>query len=319
MGHQPVDATTARRLAVALLAVVALAAAAATIDTTVTGGTGGGFGFGSGGAVGGSPSPAIDAPANERAFAAGGVCVPFLTRPLVVAGLLLAVLVSLYTVYRETDSPGAVAATAVGVGLPLAMLWALLTACQFDLRLALGFGFDGRGGGVPLPAGGEEFGFGGTGGGGGTVATPTAIFGAVLVVALVAAVVLFLVSTGDALNGDDERDESASASAADVRGVGRAAGEAADRLEDDADVDNEVYRAWIEMTAHLDVDRPASSTPGEFVAAAVDAGMDPADVEELTDLFEAVRYGDESVTEERGERAVSALRRIESAYAGEDA
>ncbi|MFD1597698.1 DUF4129 domain-containing protein [Halobellus rarus] len=79
-----------------------------------------------------------------------------------------------------------------------------------------------------------------------------------------------------------------------------------------------MYRAWVEMTAHLDLDRPQSSTPGEFAAAAVDAGMDPDDVDELTRLFEAVRYGDERVTDARADRAVAALRRIESAYAGDE-
>ncbi|SDX59070.1 DUF4129 domain-containing protein [Halobellus clavatus] len=310
------DRTTARRVAVALLAVVALAAAAATIETTVTGGAGGGFGFGSSGSVGDSPEPVIGVPVSQSAFRAVVICVPFLARPPVVAGLVAVALVGHYLVYRETESLGAVAATAVGVGLPLALLWGLLVACQLESGPIFRFGFFGSDGGALFPSGGGAFGLGGSDGG--TVATPTAVFGLALFVALVAAVVLLVASTGDAITQDDETEESESTPPADVREVGRAAGAAADRLEGDADVGNEVYRAWVEMTAHLDVERPASSTPGEFAAAAVDAGMDPDDVDELTHLFEAVRYGDEGVTDARAERAVAALRRIESAYAGEE-
>ncbi|RJS95802.1 DUF4129 domain-containing protein, partial [Halococcus sp. IIIV-5B] len=96
---------------------------------------------------------------------------------------------------------------------------------------------------------------------------------------------------------------------------GRAAGRAADRIEHDAGLENGVYRAWREMTDHLDVARPESSTPGEFARAATEAGMRGRDVDELTDLFTRVRYGDERVTDERERRATSALRRIEETYA----
>lgn len=69
------------------------------------------------------------------------------------------------------------------------------------------------------------------------------------------------------------------------------------------------------MTTHLDVDRPASSTPDEFTRAATQAGMACGDVEELIDLFVTVRYGGGDVTRERETRAVAALRRIEREYA----
>ncbi|MFC6961587.1 DUF4129 domain-containing protein [Halocatena marina] len=38
------------------------------------------------------------------------------------------------------------------------------------------------------------------------------------------------------------------------------------------------------------------------------------DVEELTTLFEATRYGNVDVSEEREQRALAALRRIEREY-----
>ena len=110
-------------------------------------------------------------------------------------------------------------------------------------------------------------------------------------------------------DADDGTDSSAA--------VGRAAGRAADRLERTVDVDNEVYRAWREMTTLLDVERPESSTPGEFAAAAVDAGLSQSDVSELTRLFEAVRYGDRD-PEGREEPALAVFRRIEAEYAEEE-
>ena len=50
---------------------------------------------------------------------------------------------------------------------------------------------------------------------------------------------------------------------------------------------------------------------------AVEAGMAREDVDRLTSLFEEVRYGGESPTEEREEQALEALRRIEDEYAGD--
>mgnify|MGYP000268306990 CR=1 FL=1 len=116
--------------------------------------------------------------------------------------------------------------------------------------------------------------------------------------------------------GDDD-DASRAGGEADLSAVGRAAGAAADRIDADADVDNEVYRAWDEMRAHVDAVDPETTAPGEFAEAAVAAGMDPDDVAELTDLFAQVRYGGRD-PEARADRAVAALRRIEAAYTDDD-
>ncbi|ELY33164.1 hypothetical protein C500_02509 [Natrialba magadii ATCC 43099] len=105
----------------------------------------------------------------------------------------------------------------------------------------------------------------------------------------------------------------------DALAVGSAAGRAADRLDDTDDVDNEIYRAWREMTQPLDVDRPESSTPGEFATAAIDAGLDRQHVDELTHLFEDVRYGTTETTPELEKRAVSILREIEVTYGDDSA
>lgn len=100
--------------------------------------------------------------------------------------------------------------------------------------------------------------------------------------------------------------------------IGRIAGEAADRIASEGAeqnaATNHVYRAWQEMTARLDVEGPETTTPGEFQAAAVDAGMGADDVRELTRLFEEVRYGGQRPTPDREDRALAVLRRIESRY-----
>lgn len=118
-----------------------------------------------------------------------------------------------------------------------------------------------------------------------------------------------LVSGGDAApaDGDESTDST------DLHAVGRSAGEAADRIEAEAPVTNEVFRAWYEMTRQLDVRDPATTAPDEFEARAIETGMDPDDVARLTTLFEEVRYGERD-PDSREERAVAALRRIETAY-----
>lgn len=103
----------------------------------------------------------------------------------------------------------------------------------------------------------------------------------------------------------------------DEAAVSRAAGEAADRIEsapDAAAYENEVYRAWREMTRLLDVPRPAASTPGEFCRAALEAGLDPEASRTLTRAFEDVRYGTADPTTDRERRVVEALRRIEATH-----
>lgn len=139
------------------------------------------------------------------------------------------------------------------------------------------------------------------------------------VAALVGAVLLVgLALLVRSRSGDDDREDEADTDEETVERVRQVAGEAADRIETDAhaDPDNEVYRAWRELTTHLDVADPRTSTPAEFAAAAVEAGVDREAVSELTAVFRAVRYGGRTPTDERERRAVEALRRIEG---GDDA
>ncbi|WP_247731150.1 DUF4129 domain-containing protein [Halovivax limisalsi] len=102
----------------------------------------------------------------------------------------------------------------------------------------------------------------------------------------------------------------------DLEAAATAAGAAAARIDAQADVENEVYRAWLEMTDHLGVVRPETTTPAEFERRAIAAGMRREDVETLTDCFRDVRYGERDPAP-RAERAISALERIEREYAEE--
>ena len=136
---------------------------------------------------------------------------------------------------------------------------------------------------------------------------------------LILGVILVLRRYG--LRSDEDSNGEPSESTEETTALGAIAGQAADRIEDrensGPNADNEVYRAWEEMTAQLDIESGETTTPREFEQQATAAGMAPDDVRELTDLFEMVRYGGETATEDREQRAVSVLRRIESTYGGE--
>ncbi len=289
----------------ALLAVLAISVAAATIDEP--GGGSGGFGAGDTGSAGiGSEPFAIDfSPDDPTSTSPPGWLVEWFGRLL----FLLFAVASLYTLYQFYRQHGLRGiATVAGIGVVLAGFLYLL--------LQSGGGGDGlnRGGGSAnntslIPAGGVP--------GGSEAAVPATdpptVLAALFCLALLAAGLVLVRATGDdefTPEPDPLPDEGT-----DVQAVGRVAGEAADRIARGAVTDNEVYRAWREMTGHLDVANPQSSTPNEFAAAAVDAGMAREDVEALTELFEAVRYGGAAVTEEREQAALDALRNIEAGFA----
>jgi hypothetical protein len=146
---------------------------------------------------------------------------------------------------------------------------------------------------------------------GGVRLHPLAVAAVGLAVPLAAAgVALYAVLSGDETDAADGEDDET------LDAIGEVAGEAADRIETDADATNEVYRAWREMVRHLDVANPDATTPEQFASAAVEAGMRREHVEALTRLFEDVRYGGRDATD-REAAALDALREIEAAYAGD--
>jgi hypothetical protein len=316
-----VNRRTALTVAVAALALVAVALSAATLDSAQTSREGGlGLGSTADAGVGDGGAGSVGAGGGSPAFEGAdlSLCFPVLNSPPVVFGIVAAFLLLAYALYRETGTAFVPAGVVGAFGIPVFLVHALLTSCGGpppDGRSLIPALSGPRNESGFLPAGAGSTGVSDAAG---QVTAPTVVLGLLLLVALAGSVVLLFVSTDDdeAPVPDEEPEPPAET---DVAAVGRAAGEAADRIEGDADVDNEVYRAWREMTDHVAVASPRSSTPGEFAAAAVDAGMDREDVTELTALFEDVRYGGEAPTAERERRAVAALRRIERAYAEDGA
>jgi hypothetical protein len=314
---------TAIALVLALLAIIAIGLAAATLDNPVSS-SGDGFGSGSGDGTGsgesaqerteaenGSTSPGIPGlEAGEIESAAP--CWTWLDTFWPKLALVLAILSIAAIIAYVTKVPVLGVMMVVPLSFFTYLFFLILTSCGvFELNLGGGIGL-----GQGNPSGNNSSG-GGMGEAAETVASqPSLLLGVILVVLVVAAVLLLFLATGNAGEEPDREEETPpDPPTPDIGAVGRAAGEAADRIAGEADAGNEVYRAWAEMTDHLAVDGPESSTPAEFAEAAVDAGMAPDDVRELTSLFEEVRYGTVEATEDREERAVAALRRIEAGYA----
>jgi hypothetical protein len=81
--------------------------------------------------------------------------------------------------------------------------------------------------------------------------------------------------------------------------------QALDALQAGADIKNTVIRCYVEMSRVLDeqrgIRRQETATPREFEQQLKAAGLPDAQIEQLTRLFEAVRYG-AKVTDERQER-----------------
>lgn len=320
-------AVRVRPLLIALVAILAIALAAATLNTAVApdgsfGADGpGGLGDGSDLGEGGDEGDDVATP-SVGLTGLGGVlpviplpCFPVLNS----LGFLLAVAtvgaLGLYWLYRR-DGPWTPVAVVIAFLPPALLVHALFTACRRadEVRLSLpganrtanfsvNFGLAAGQGGGGAAAGGRPL-------------LSLALVGFLAIALLVALATLFY-STGDdgaPPPATDEDDQAPDRMAA----VGRAAGRAANRIERDAEADNAVYHAWREMTQYLDVPHPNASTPDEFATAAIQAGMAREDVEELTRLFEAVRYGGVAPTVDRERRAIAAFRRIETEYARDD-
>lgn len=281
----------------AIVAVLGLAAAAATLDSAI---------FETAG-PGGLPEPE----AQNEGLGPTSILYVYL------AVVLFATFAVIFAVRSDDLTPtqlvGLTAALAVGcfvvVGF-LSMTDARITQDLIDsLSSSFGSGADAappgtsNGSGSPPPGDGD-----GTGSGG-------AILTVGLLGAFLALVGVGVVVVGRMLRSPTEptRTDSGSQQSA----IARAAGRAAAALEDEH-LGNPVYRAWAEMIDGLPVDDPETTTPAAFARAAIDAGLDPADVSQLTDLFREVRYGEAELTDERVERATAALRRIEATHGADE-
>lgn len=298
-----VNRTVAALLAV--LAVLALGAAAATLeDTTAAGGAGG---TGDERGVGAGTGDRFDLGGLNESEVSEAATLPPIVGKVFAVILVSVAAFGIYVFYREHGLRGLL--TVLGaVGVFVLLLYLLLqgvgSGVDLDGRSGL---LDGQSPTIPggAPAGPESNVV--------PVIDPPATLLALFGLVLVGAAALVLRLTGDDVA--EAAPEMENTPAPDVAAVGLAAGRAADRIEADVGVENAVFRAWREMTRELDVDNPTASTPAEFAAAAVDAGMAREDVTELTGLFEAVRYGGHDPDADRERRAVDALRNIQRTYA----
>ncbi|MUW14041.1 DUF4129 domain-containing protein [Halorubrum sp. CBA1125] len=296
---------TTRSGGLAVLAVLAVAFAAATLDSTIVPESDAPSSLaGSGESEEGGliPLPQANATPGESLQ----VSVP--TEILTVLAVIVALVFVVYVIFYWRDALGLLLAGAVMFGV-LFVLFGVLYPAATPIR-------------PPMVEPGNGSIFGGRGGGTDPTQTapPSLLFLLVLGLALVGAAVALRKTTAE--DGDDTATEFDDDETADAAAVGRAAGRAADRLEEEkeaeTDVDNEVYRTWREMTDLLAVEDPETSTPGEFAAAAVEAGLGREDVTELTRLFEDVRYGNHRPSDEHERRALTVFRRIEERYAEAD-
>lgn len=295
------DRKTAEIVIVALVALAVVALAAATLDSTSSPGGGGGLGGanGSGGAF--LPNDSVNVSTYDVDL-----------DPPRWAILSLTLLGIIGAIWYLWNNPLEVLELVLGMAVLFAALLMLVELLSELFGTPLG-----KTGGGLFSEGFSLF--------GGSVEDPTSTTFPVTSVELLVVIVLGVVlvwavlwltkepSSREPVSGAEE-----TSTTEDARLIGQTARTAANRIEADAPVDNEVYRAWAEMTELLDVPNPDSSTPADFAVAAVEAGMRREDVEELTALFRAVRYGSSEATPGRERRAVEAFRRIESAYLPED-
>lgn len=275
--------------------------AAATLPTATRDRESGSPGDGDGDGGGFLPPPPEESPAG----AADPPSIPSELFVLIAVIVVLALVWHLYHNRRAVLFWAAQVVVLAGVGFVL--YWLL------SERLSSELGGEGQ----PEPEAG--FGEGGGNGADPVIETDPSLVSVLLV--LLAG--LFLVGLVVAMTrtgaGDDEDERQVATSEETAAAIGRAAGRAADRLAEAERADNEIYRAWIELTELVSPPNSETKTPGEFAALAVDAGMEPTDVRELTGLFEEVRYGTYEPSEADERRAIGLFRRIESTYAEETA
>ena len=288
------------RLVAALVGIVAIAVAAATITSPTEPGDSGtdAVGPGEGDGVAPSPPPA-DPPAG------GAAIPPFLEYLLLIVVAVLAVAVAWYLLAHRRELVKTLALAVAAVAIVL-VLFTVLTRVAPDAALNATPTDTADGGELP----------GGESGDGEANGMPIGSLLSLLVIVAAIFAGALVLSRSDPSEVATAADDPEPSTAGPPE-VGAAAGRAADRIRRADDVDNEVYRAWREMTRHLEVDRPETSTPREFAVAAVEAGMAREHVDDLTRLFEDVRYGHRETTDELEARAASILRTIEAAYTDE--
>lgn len=262
----------------------------------------------------------LPAGGNLTAVSGGTETVVTIPNPLLIAIALILVAYVVLAVLQDPRSAAlaVVKMAAAGVLLALVLLALFQLGSMFASEGDLGI----FGGGNPLGSGsgsGSGSGAGDESAVTGPTLPPELLFG--LVVVALVGLGLALAGMGRTgsgglpwIAGESVGEDDFGPDESDLSAIGAEAGRALARLGAVADADNEVYRTWREMTAQLGLGDPTSATPREFAAAAVKAGMAPALVEELTELFESVRYGGTEPTSDLETRARTVFGEIEARY-----
>jgi hypothetical protein len=285
--------------AVVLLGVgISAATLSSTVETGAEGSGGGGGGFQ-------SPPQIPDLDQNDESNGNLPPIVAQIIAALLVLGALMILVYGL--IYRKQVA--VLAAVLIGAAVVVWLFIQLLNMLSAPDGVVGGW-FDGLSGFT-----------GGSGSDGGEISAARNLLFLVAVAVLgVLGIYLFSGADRQPADPDSEESEEDAQTGEEVTEMGKIAGRAADRIENrdtDEHVDNQVYEAYSEMTAQLDVTTDQSTTPQEFADAAAEEGMAANDVAALTTLFEAVRYGGYAATADREQEAVETLRRIERRYTDE--
>lgn len=222
--------------------------------------------------------------------------------------MLAAVVAVIAIIYKaQLSAEAAVHVAMISLGPILLMVWALDSlgnGCP-DMSSSASQGATDTGGNIKQAV--EGVGDGTIAGL--SIAPPTLLVGGFVAVALLLLVAVYFVP-----DEEEESDTLLDFEGTSDAEIANAARKAADTIEIGTDPDNDVYRAWAEMATELDVDDPNTRTPTEIAEAAREAGVDEKDIEELSALFEEVRYSTADPTPEREQRAVEVLREIEAHF-----
>lgn len=282
-----------------VLAVIALGAAGAAIGTGGEGGSSS-AGLGEGEGVGGGPSQGgpLGMEVEIIPLIPGG-WIPLVLGIIAVSGFVYAVVKLVLTILARDWAELKRFLVEAGQKIGIIVLIAVAAWLLFGL-------FDGSSGGgsTGILGGGESEGAGGS-------SSDTGIQLPGLVgIAVVAAVVLFIAFLSLRRRGEDE--ETAPQPTIEPDTGGAVTGGGSERVTaavPTTPADNDVYRAWLDLVDAAGVSA-TRRTPAEVAERAVEAGVDEDATREITDLFEAVRYGPGDPGSEDERRAREARRRL---------
>lgn len=296
------NARRARAGLVLVLTVASLGAAGAAIDSDASGGASAGSGEGSGTGIGQGQN-GISTPPDINPLFDGGLIATFigvvavLGMATAVVGCVYALLVWDWDRLRKFLVSAAAKVTILGV---VALVFYLFISAFPDLSGGGSSGISGEGAAEGMGTAAESAG----------IDFPMFLGALALMVVLVVVAVVITRSDdedGPAVEPPSEEPGDRSPSPPGDAGANAPRSAAGGRVP----ADNEVYRSWLALADAAGADA-GRDTPADVAESAVDRGVDERAVAEITELFEAVRYGQTSATDAHERRAASARERLAS-------